>query len=91
MLIELKNTEEEIENFPKRIFRANKLEKTNEDLTRKLNKLLKSRISLVTKRMEKAYERIQERAVDEDTLIKEELTKALNFAKDILEYPINIM
>ena len=91
LLVELKNTEEEIENFPKRIFRANRLEKTNEGLTRKLHELLKLRISLLAVKIEEAYERIQERVVDEDILVKEELTKALNFAKDILEYPINIM
>lgn len=91
LLVELKNTEKEIENFPKRIFPANRMDKMNEDMTREIHELLKLNISIEAKKVEKAYERIQERAVDEDTLIKEELTKALNFAKDILEYPINIM
>ena len=91
LFIELKNTEEEIENFPKRIFPANRMERLNEDLTRETYKLIKSRIPRVAERMEKAYERMQERVIDEDILIKEELTKALNFAKDTLEYPIKIM
>lgn len=91
LLIELKNTEEEIENFPKRIFPANRMDKMDEDMTREIHKLIKSNVSFEAKRIEKAYKRIQERAVDEDILIKEELTKALNFAKDILEYPINTM
>ena len=92
LLIELKNTEEEIENFPKRrFFPANRLVQITEDMTRETYKLIKSRISRLAERMEKAYERMQERVIDEDILIKEELTKALNFAKDTLEYPINIM
>ena len=63
----------------------------DESYTHEIHKLLKSNISFEAQRIEKAYERIQERAVDEEFLIREELTKALNFAKDILEYPINIM
>lgn len=91
LFIELKNTEEEIENFPKRIFPANRMERLNESYTHEIHKLLKSNISFEAERMEKAYERMQERVIDEDILIKEELTKALNFAKDTLEYPIKIM
>lgn len=92
LFIELKNTEEEIENFPKRIFfPANRMVDLNESYTHEIHKLLKSNISFEAERMEKAYERMQERVIDEDILIKEELTKALNFAKDTLEYSIKIM
>ena len=90
LLIELKKTEKQIENFPKRTFIAN-IMLIDEDMTHERYKMLKYNISFEAKRIEKAYERIQERAVDEEFLIREELTKALNFAKDILEYPINIM
>ena len=92
LFIELKNTEEEIDNFPKRrFFPANRMVDLNESYTHEIHKLLKSNISFEAERMEKAYERMQERVIDEDILIKEELTKALNFAKDTLEYPIKIM
>ena len=92
LLIELKKTEEEIDNFPKRrFFPANRMVDLNESYTHEIHKLLKSNISFEAERMEKAYERMQERVIDEDILIKEELTKALNFAKDTLEYPIKIM
>lgn len=92
LFIELKNTEEEIDNFPKRrFFPANRMVDLNESYTHEIHKLLKSNISFEAERMEKTYERMQERVIDEDILIKEELTKALNFAKDTLEYPIKIM
>lgn len=92
LFIELRNTEEEIDNFPKRrFFPANRMVDLNESYTHEIHKLLKSNISFEAERMEKAYERMQKRVIDEDILIKEELTKALNFAKDTLEYPIKIM